>query len=584
MKKYLLLQELRSNFLTKIMASFALTIIIIVGFTNLLILHKERQTLLSNMDIQGKRTATFLAQTARLGVFTENSSQLQTPIVAIMEHYDVMAAAIFSKNGKLLIKREIKNHPQKPGAEILPAAKDLHIPSFSPSAVAPVSQETALYFLFWAPIVFSTDNFNNEEDLYFETTPTVPHVEIIGIAAVAISKDGLKRQQHRILLNTIIGSTILSIICYAILFFILRHFTKPLSKLIAEVNTFGITTKASHDDLGVLTDTYTAIVDALSDSFETIHNMKNDLEVTVAERTKELAATNAALADRQRGLEESYRLQAKTLRELKETQSHLVQSEKMAALGKVVAGVAHEVNNTVNFISNALPSLQRRIAELHANKLNPEDEAKQQYLIEQIHTLIVNIDEGTKRTSEIVHDLQNFSRSDTTGLKYFSVHEGIDSTLAIIHPEYRKRIDITKDYDENLPMTKGNPGQINQVFMNILLNAFHAIPDKGLVHIRTRQEDDNIHIHIKDDGPGIPAEIIPNIFDPFFTTKEIGKGTGLGLGICYQIINKHNGKIIVHGNENEGAEFEIVLPLKFSEPAKPQQETDTTQHWQSAQG
>lgn len=577
------LQKLKRHFLFKIMASFAITIIAIVGLTNFLILHNEHQALIDDIKLQGIRITVFLAKTSRLGVYTENKSQLQPPAMAIMEQYNVLAAAIFSHSGELLVKHDnTKTH--QPDTKISLEAEDPKLPFFPTANAKPIIQEYDDYFLFWAPIIFNTGSFKTEEDLYFNEDPPTPHNEIIGTAAVAISKQGIMRQQARILLNTIGGSVFLAFLCVAALFIILRHFTRPLAKLIAEVNTFGITTKTNYDDLGVLTDTYTAMVEALSDSFETIHGMKKDLETKVAARTKELAESNATLADRQRVLEESNHLLANTLQELKETQAHLVQSEKMAALGQVVAGVAHEVNNTINFISNALPGLQDRIAKLqhaYTNSPGEDTEQKQHHLLEQIKTLIVNIDEGTKRTSEIVRDLQDFSRSESPGMRYFSVHEGLESTLAIIHPEYRNRITITKDYGNNIPQITCNPGQINQVFMNILINAFQAIKGNGSVNIKTTQKDGQIHILIKDDGHGIPEEIITKIFDPFFTTKDIGKGTGLGLGICYQIIHKHHGKIKVHSDKNQGAEFEIILPIEPPEqeneefePSQPQYSTE----------
>ena len=558
MRKNHPLQKLRRNFLFKIMASFAVAMILIVAVTNTLILHKERKALLDKMKIQGQRTASFLAQTARLGVYTENGAQLQTPVLAIMDQDDVLAVALFAKPGRLLIKREHGDQIQQLGIKDIFEGNQALLPSFTgPSPKASKIQEKDDYFLFWTPIVFNTGSFESEEDLYFDTPPPAPQMEIIGTAVVAISKHELKRQEQSILMSTILGSIFLAGLCFSIFYFILRHFTRPLVKLIGEVNQFGVTTTPRYDDLGLLTDTYSAMVDALSDSFETIHGMKKDLEKKVAERTEDLANTNSALAERQNILEENNLLLADALRKLQEAQAQLVQSEKMAALGQVVAGVAHEVNNTVNFISNALPVLERRVTNLHA-----ETSAQQRKtLLEQIYTLITNIDEGTNRTSEIVRDLQDFSRSEPTGTpKPFSVHEGIDSTLAIIHPEYRKRITITKDYAQNLAPIISNPGQINQVFMNILLNAFQAITDDGVVHITTRQTGRKTHITIKDNGPGIPEEIIPHIFDPFFTTKEVGQGTGLGLGICYQIIKNNHGEIVVHGNEGHGAEFEIILP------------------------
>ncbi len=557
------LQKLRRNFLTKIMMAFAIAIIAIVGFTNTLILHKERHALLHNLEVQGKRTASFLAQTTRVGVYTENTSQLQPPMTAIMKQYDVLSVAIFTKTGHLLLKQEHQELTKQMGITNLINEKKLTPPSF-PLLVdsAAIIQENDSYFLFWAPVVFNSSNFNTEEDLYFDTPPPAPQIEQIGTAVVAISIQGLKRQEHNVWVGTIIGSTILAMLCYAILYFILRHFTRPLAKLIDEVNKFGVTTKTHYDDMGVLTDTYSAMVEALSESFETIHGMKKDLETKVEMRTRDLATSNKALAVRQEVLENQNKLLAATLQRLKDTQSQLVQSEKMAALGQVVAGVAHEVNNTVNFISNALPVLQRRIE----NLLGEDEEQQQQFILHQITTLITNIDEGTNRTYEIVRDLQDFSRTNTTGMQHFSVNGGLDSTMAIIHPEYRKRITITKDYEKQLPQIICNPGQINQVFMNILLNAFQAIPVAGTVNIQTRKRHNKIHVYIRDNGPGIAAETIPHIFDPFFTTKEVGQGTGLGLGICYQIIHKHHGEIKVHSINGQGAEFEIILPITQPEP------------------
>ena len=268
------LMKLRRHFLAKIMVSFALTIIVIVGLTNHIILHNGQEALLKNLKLQGKRTASFLAHTSRLGVYTENKSQLEPPVTAIMEQYNVLTAAIFSQSGQLLIKLNNYNQNKQHDFKTLIDATPPPLPTFTTSATAPVIQEYEDYFLFWAPITFNTGSFKSEEELYFNEALPTPHIELIGTAVVAISKSGLKHQNSRILLNTIFSSLFLATLCVVSLFFILRHFTKPLAKLISDVNEFGITTKTNYDDLGVLADTYTAMVDALSDSFETIHGMK----------------------------------------------------------------------------------------------------------------------------------------------------------------------------------------------------------------------------------------------------------------------------------------------------------------------
>ena len=184
--------------------------------------------------------------------------------------------------------------------------------------------------------------------------------------------------------------------------------------------------------------------------------------------------------------------------------------------------------------------------------------------IREIDKLIDSIKNGTKRTTEIVRGLRTFSRLDEDILKMADVHEGIDSTLILLHNKYKNRIDIVKNYG-NLPDIECYPGQLNQVFMNILSNAVDAIEEKGTITIETRLSDEYIQIIIKDSGPGIPESYRAKIFDPFFTTKGVGKGTGLGLSISQSIIEKHNGSITLVSQQGKGTGFIIKIPV--SQPA-----------------
>jgi len=205
-------------------------------------------------------------------------------------------------------------------------------------------------------------------------------------------------------------------------------------------------------------------------------------------------------------------------------------------------------------------------------KLNEEDreeiedykeEIDYEYLLEDLDDLLDSCKEGAERTRQIVLDLRNFSRLDEANLKEVNVHEGIDSTLNILHNKYKNRIEVEKDYDQSIPMITCFAGQLNQVFMNILANAAQAIDGKGDVKIVTRKDGDFVKISFTDSGRGIDAQHLNRIFDPFFTTKDVGEGTGLGLSVSYGIIEKHNGTISVESKVGEGTTFTVRIPAKW---------------------
>ncbi|MBS0001370.1 MAG: GHKL domain-containing protein [Cyclobacteriaceae bacterium] len=310
----------------------------------------------------------------------------------------------------------------------------------------------------------------------------------------------------------------------------------------------------------------------LSQQKESILNINRELE----EKNNEIASQRDKVANSFIELEN-------TVDELKKTQKQLIEAEKMASIGQLTAGIAHEINNPINFVSSNINPLRMNLKELKeiletyrmatANGIENEkiQFAKElekkydlDYLIAEVDLLLNGISEGASRTKEIVHGLRNFSRVDEHELRSASVHDGLDSTLLLLNNLFKNRIEIEKIYDENLQSIDCYPGQLNQVFMNILNNAVQAIEGTGKITIKTKRIKNRAVIWITDTGSGIPREHMTRIFDPFFTTKEVGEGTGLGLSISYGIIQQHKGEIKVISKPGRGTTFKITLPIRHT--------------------
>ena len=280
-------------------------------------------------------------------------------------------------------------------------------------------------------------------------------------------------------------------------------------------------------------------------------------------------------------LESSHLALSDAHKELKETQVQMLQNDKMASIGQLAAGIAHEINNPLGFITSNLGTLYKyvnRLLEfiaiqdeiLKKNDFDKEitetrESNKIDYIIDDSKDLLTESIDGAKRVSEIVQNLKSFARIDQEKIIEANINECFDNTLKIIWNELKYKVVVVKEYGD-IPLTYCNPQELNQVFMNIIINASHAIETKGEIKIVTEHSNDSIIISISDNGDGIKAENIEHIFEPFFSTKEIGKGTGLGLSICYDIIKKHNGNIEVKSEIGVGTTFSIILPIKTTDP------------------
>ncbi|UCE86561.1 MAG: GAF domain-containing protein [Deltaproteobacteria bacterium] len=251
------------------------------------------------------------------------------------------------------------------------------------------------------------------------------------------------------------------------------------------------------------------------------------------------------------------RVEART-RELRDTQAQLVQNEKMVSLGHLVAGVAHELNNPIGFIHANLQLIDENIRKL--TESDPQQRGRSERAREALVKLLARSREGTERVKRIVEDMRTFSRLDEAELQEVDLHEGIDRTLSLMTPRLKHGITVERDYGE-LPPVRCFAGQLNQVFMNVLMNACDALEGSGTIRITTRATPDGVWLAFQDDGPGIPARIRNRVFEPFFTTKAVGQGTGLGLSISHGIVERHGGTIRVDSEPGEGATFIIELPL-----------------------
>lgn len=291
------------------------------------------------------------------------------------------------------------------------------------------------------------------------------------------------------------------------------------------------------------------------------------LKQRVEDRTRELHARNAELEVANANL--------------KDAQEQAIQSEKLASIGQLAAGVAHEINNPIGYVNSNLSTLQGYTSQLlnaieaYAVEIGRAGDSASMARVEEIRSrfdldflsedlrqLLAESREGIERVCKIVHDLKDFSRSDRgSAWVRADINAGLESTLNIVSNQLKYKAQIIKSFAE-LPLVECLPSELNQVFLNVLMNAGQAISERGIITVTTGASDDKVWIAIGDDGEGIPADVLPKIFDPFFTTKPVGSGTGLGLAISYGIVTKHHGTIEITSDVGEGTLMRIELPIE----------------------
>lgn len=346
------------------------------------------------------------------------------------------------------------------------------------------------------------------------------------------------------------------------------------------------------------------LVDSLESKVDELKGLNEELEKRVEERTRELVDSNAKLEERNRDLREKQEIieesrrevgelltetwrqkleLEKTLDNLGRTQGQLLHSEKMAAIGQLAAGVAHEINNPIGFIASNVGILGDYMEDLkglitlyekgckeicadneglsvfYTDIVAYKEEIDYRFIMGDTEKIVDETREGTERVVKIIEDLKNFSHVDQAEKKHMDINLGIETTLSIVNNELKYKATVVKEYGD-IPLVECFPQQINQVFMNLLVNASQAIEEQGEIRVKTSIEGGEVVVRISDTGNGIAPEVMNRIFDPFFTTKPVGKGTGLGLSISYEIIKKHGGHIGVESEVGKGTTFSVELP------------------------
>jgi two-component system NtrC family sensor kinase len=278
-------------------------------------------------------------------------------------------------------------------------------------------------------------------------------------------------------------------------------------------------------------------------------------------------------------LEEEKSAQARLIARLEEAQAQLLQSEKMAAIGQLAAGVAHEINNPIGFVSSNVNSLRGYLNDLftlidayetacdgpyrlaHPELASLREKIDYNFLRQDIDDLLLESADGLDRVNRIVKDLREFSHVDSSEWQLADLHKGLDSTLNVIWNEVKFKAQVIKYYGDIEPI-ECMGSQINQVFLNLIINASHAVGTAGEIIISSGREDDGVFIEVADNGHGIPLDIQNRIFEPFFTTKPVGMGSGLGLSLSYNIVVKHHGRLTVESEPDQGSRFRLWLPLR----------------------
>ena len=404
-------------------------------------------------------------------------------------------------------------------------------------------------------LVSLPDFISSSEDQFLQVESEI-HLDdqsLVGKLLIVDDMTEIRQFRRASLFIMLFVASFVILVCLFLTYFLRGIISVPLAILTKAVKRFAqgnystlqnIEVKST-DEIGSLSASFVDMGEKIQRTHLELEQHSHTLEERVTERTLRLK---------------------QTVDDLKKSQAQLIQSEKMAALGVLVAGVAHDINNNINFVSSAIPPITRLIQQLAKLSTGSDQSVANKNTIKadeitaEILELLESAEEGVRRTSRIVDDLTTFSRPGSGRFLSVNVHDELDKILRFLQVEFKDRVTIRKEYAENLPFAVCLPDQMSQVYTNILLNASQAIKDEGIIQIKTWLEDTLIHIRFRDNGRGIAPELVEKVFDPFFTTKDVGQGVGLGMSISFSIMKNNNGTIDVGSRVDAGTDVLLCLP------------------------
>ncbi|GAK54650.1 putative signal transduction histidine kinase [Candidatus Moduliflexus flocculans] len=531
--------------------------------------HQERMLMFRELQRHGFSLAENLAYNAEYGLLFKDNDLLEKLADGAMQDRDVLFAILVDEQGDMLVEKSLQSIPELRKAVI----QRIHEIMKDTPSVPFTAHSDQMYQIFipvFVPTVEKdaggTPNAAQADDP-IQPQETQPR-ETLGMAVVGISFDRVNDELKDIQKQVIQLAFLVLGVAIVVSRLLVEMIGRPIERLVAGTHRIARGDLSREVQVG-----FPREIGELAQSF---NHMMADLDASRKELEFAAQTLEQRVHDRTQEIEEKNLRLTELVETMKRMQDQLIHSEKMASLGQLVAGIAHEINNPVNFISANITPLKQYVQDLKTLIFEYEQRFQEEsatdeaivrikreiefdFLVDDLDVLIQDVETGATRIKHIVQDLRNFSRLDEAELKTIDLHQSLDTTLNLLGHIYEGRITVHKDYGD-LPLVDCYAGQLNQVFMNILANAGQAIAQKGNVWITTRLQGSYVSITIRDDGAGIPDDVLPKIFDPFFTTKDVGEGTGLGLSISYGIIEKHRGEITVSSNVGEGTAFTITIP------------------------
>jgi len=540
MKRWFSIASLRFQAVAAISALIILTSVILVGF----LIRNQKTNITNELEKRGASLIKMLANNCEYGVMIESEYILLDIMKTLSVEKDFVFVNVQDLNGRVLA--EISTLDSN-----ISIADSINIdPIEIPKLKEVVSQQMCIannsmeILKFTYPVFkYSVEGGISREELGVVKPnlddPTVK-AEAIGLVEMGISLETVKKDISRMVWMTIFLTTFVILAGIVLTITLVNLIIRPIENIVNVTERIAAGDLShqvpvkSNNELNRLAVSFNKMTDSLRLYRDEVEMYNRTLEQKIAERTKEL----------------------------EEAKNQLIQSEKMAAVGELAAGVAHELNNPMGGILGYAQYALEKLSSKKVSELNEND-------IESQSRFLTDIEQQARRCKTIVKNLLKFSRtSNKEEFSFFNLNQSLEETLTFVkHQLDMKKINLAMNLDQNLPEFNGNSSQLQQVFTNIMLNAQQAMPNGGQLSIETRfsppigEFGGCVEIEFTDSGAGIPQEIVNKIFEPFYTTKEVGKGTGLGLSISYGIVKEHQGDILVKSKVGEGTTFMIVLPL-----------------------